>query len=318
MFNIKALITSIIVSVLGYSAWIAYNEFAAIADAMGRVGVGGVIFICILSLVNYGLRFIRWHGFYLQMGYTIPWRQNLSYYLAGFALTTTPGKAGEAIRSLYLKKHDVPVASSLAALLAERFSDLLAVTILALLVLYHFPEYSWFAGVAALICVSVLIFIQNKTFIHGLQNIAHKFKAKKIDQSLQHGLNMMQETMTLLGASALLKSLVISTVAWSAEAYGFYYLVTAMGYGHLLVILMGIYALSMLIGALSFLPGGLGSVEAVMSFMLIAIGLTGSDAVSSTILCRLTTLWLAVAIGLIMLSYLEAQRIKLNKTVLGL
>lgn len=44
-----------------------------------------------------------------------------------FALTTTPDKAGEAIRSLYLQKSfKVPLSHSFAAFFAERFVDLLA------------------------------------------------------------------------------------------------------------------------------------------------------------------------------------------------
>ena len=53
----------------------------------------------------------------------------------------------------------------------------------------------------------------------------------------------------------------------------------------------------MLAGALSFLPGGLGGTEVVMGGLLIAFGADGATAVAITLLCRLATLWFAVALG---------------------
>jgi uncharacterized protein (TIRG00374 family) len=76
---------------------------------------------------------------------------------------------------------------------------------------------------------------------------------------------------------------------------------------------VGIYAISVLIGALSFIPGGLGSTEAVMGFLLVAAGASPGDAVASTIICRVSTLWFAVFIGLVCMSWLELNEPSLLK-----
>lgn len=60
---------------------------------------------------------------------------------------------------------------------------------------------------------------------------------------------------------------------------------------------IGIYGIAVLAGALSFLPGGLGSTEAVMGVLLVAFGADGAAAVAITLLCRIATLWFAVALG---------------------
>jgi uncharacterized protein (TIRG00374 family) len=54
----------------------------------------------------------------------------------------------------------------------------------------------------------------------------------------------------------------------------------------------------MLAGALSFMPGGLGSAEAVMGGLLMLSGMSGAEAVAATALTRIATLWFAVAIGI--------------------
>jgi uncharacterized protein (TIRG00374 family) len=62
----------------------------------------------------------------------------------------------------------------------------------------------------------------------------------------------------------------------------------------------------MLIGAISFLPGGLGGAEVTMTALLMLNGMDNGAAVAATLLIRLTTLWFAVVLGL--LALLPGQR----------
>lgn len=55
-----------------------------------------------LSLISYLFRFARWHYFIVALGYKLSILRNLEIYIAAFALTLTPGKVGEMIRSVYL------------------------------------------------------------------------------------------------------------------------------------------------------------------------------------------------------------------------
>jgi len=57
----------------------------------------------------------------------------------------------------------------------------------------------------------------------------------------------------------------------------------------------------MLVGALSFLPGGLGGAEATMVALLILNHVDQPQSVAATILIRLATLWFAVVLGVIAL-----------------
>ena len=55
-----------------------------------------------------------------------------SAFLASFAFTATPGKAGEAVKSVLLRgRYGVPLADGMGVLLVERLGDLLAVLVLA-------------------------------------------------------------------------------------------------------------------------------------------------------------------------------------------
>ena len=66
--------------------------------------------------------------------------------------------------------------------------------------------------------------------------------------------------------------------------------------------------LAMVGGALSALPAGLGGTEAVLVALLVGQGAAVGTAVALTVLVRLLTLWLAVALGLLALLYSVAIR----------
>ena len=60
-------------------------------------------------------------------------------YFAGFSLTTTPGKAGELIRSLFLKPYGVQFHHSAAMFFSERLADLVAIVALTAIGFTHLP-----------------------------------------------------------------------------------------------------------------------------------------------------------------------------------
>jgi uncharacterized protein (TIRG00374 family) len=99
----------------------------------------------------------------------------------------------------------------------------------------------------------------------------------------------------------LLLGFLLGAAAWGAEAFGFGWLLRSLGHPLDLPVAVSIYALSMLAGALSFMPGGLGGSEAAMVLLLKMLGVPLSAAVAATLLIRLATLWFAVLLGIIAL-----------------
>ena len=69
-----------------------------------------------------------------------------------------------------------------------------------------------------------------------------------------------------------------------------------------------IYAAATLIGAISTLPGGLVGTEGSMVALLQQSGIARGAASAGTLIVRLTTLWFAVAVGLVALAWLNRVR----------
>jgi uncharacterized protein (TIRG00374 family) len=101
----------------------------------------------------------------------------------------------------------------------------------------------------------------------------------------------------LIAPIALFWGVGIGIVAWFAECWGFYFILKGFGADISAISTSFIYSFSTLFGAVTMLPGGLGTTEASMTGLLNLQGISRSNAVGATIIIRLCTLWFAVAIG---------------------
>jgi uncharacterized protein (TIRG00374 family) len=290
----RALTVSIGLTALLYLASVLLADGHAVLAALERVGSPTLTGIFLLSLLNYLLRFGRWHCYIAALGHRLPWRRHFFYYLAGFSLTVTPGKAGEAVRSVYLYPHGVPYNQSLAALLVERLLDVLAMSLLALLILLTRPDYVWLVIVAWGLTLGLGWLVTRPGLPAKLRGWGHGHRFSHPCDRLGR---MLEAAKMLLRPRLLLFGLALGMLAWGLEGAALYLIAREVGVPIGFTTGIGIYGIAVLAGALSFLPGGLGSTEAVMGVLLVAFGADGAAAVAITLLCRIATLWFAVALG---------------------
>lgn len=298
---IKAVAISTAAAAALYLATVLWAGRVEVGAALKMVSLDLVFGLLALSALNYGLRFLRWHYYLRKLGSGIAIRHNLKIYLSGFALTTTPGKAGEMARSLWLRPYGVSVAASVAAFLAERMQDFLAVVLLSSLGASLYRGGKWlllFSSV--LVLFLILIFCVRPISQWLLQLMAGRSGSiRTLGLRIEQVLNFTRDCLT---ARSFALGLAIGIAAWTAEAYAFALLLQALGQPLPLATAVAIYALSMLAGAVSFMPGGLGGSEATMVVLLTLCKVPVASAVSATLLIRVTTLWFAVFLGIVALS----------------
>lgn len=297
----RALILSVLLAAAGYLGFSLWGGWAEVVRAAARVGASGIGLALLLALANYGLRFLRWQLYLGALGQRLAWRPSLRIYLAGFALTTTPGKAGEALRGVLLKPWGVPYAQSFAAFFSERLSDLCAVALLALFGLGRHPDARPLivAGlVLVLVCLAALS--QGRLLERLLAPLGGT--SGRLATLTRQALWVLQAARRCHRPGLLLAATLLGLLAWGAEALAFYGVLRGMGAQVPLAFALFVYALAMLAGALSFMPGGLGGAEAVMVALLVWQGMAAADAIAATVLIRLATLWFAVGIGVLALS----------------
>lgn len=266
--------------------------------SIATIDYGTLSVVLVLSLVNYVLRFWRWAILLGQRAAAVPVFRHLVIYIAGFALTTTPGKAGEAMRSYYLLPHGISTRESLAALYAERLFDLCVVSMLAFLLIMHSGVVARTLGLAGAAVTAVLLAVQHPAVARGLNRIAARFREWRAAVAIGATAAFLTEVRSMMSARIVMSGSVLGLLAWGAEGIGAYLVCRALGLEIDVWLAVGIYATAMLAGAFSFLPGGLGGTEVVMTSLLVYAGATVPVAIAATMIVRLATLWFAVALGL--------------------
>lgn len=298
------LLTLILLSTLAYVSVAFYLGWREVLEGLQAVGFVGALAAISLTLVNLGLRFIRWRLYFRVLQHPIPWRLNLRIYIAGFALTGTPGKAGEMIRSLHLKHHGVPYAESLAAFFSDRFTDLLAVVVLAFAGAWAYPALRPGAVVVVLILVGIVFAISHPPLIQRVESHTTRHGlATGWRRPIAHVVWIVSHCHRLFQPRVLLPALAIALLAWGVEGvilYAATHLIAEDGLS--LSLSLSIYALSKLIGAASLVPGGVGVVELSMAGLLLAAGVSETEALICTLFVRVTTFWTAVLLGILTLT----------------
>lgn len=294
---------------LGVALWGGWNEMVA---ASRRVGMAGICAALALSLVNYYLRYVRWQLYLGALDHRIANRVSAPIYFGGFALTVTPGKAGEMMRSVLLKKHGVPYAHSIAAFMSERLSDLLAIVLLALCGLYTYPRASLAVLAGACIGVVALVILSRRELSRAGARTSTSLANGRIGKFIQRAHAMLRAARQCHTPTLLWQSAILSVLAWSAEAVALFFILRGLGADVPLVFAVFVYAASILAGVITLLPGGLGGTEAVMIALLVWHGLPPGIAAAATMLIRLTTLWFAVGLGALALALQKSDRARVQ------
>jgi uncharacterized protein (TIRG00374 family) len=305
--HVRQVLLVTLLSALFYAVSAAWTGIGEVWSSLGDIGFMGWTIILSLSLFNYVLRYIRWEYYLDKLGYAVPRSGNVDAFLAGFAFTTTPGKVGEAVRSFYLKPFGVGYLDSLSALFVERLADLIAMILLASLAAFAFPDMRWIVATTLIITIALIPMLHSQRLYRLVEQLRSWLTSARLQNLVGHVLSMQHTAASLLRSGPLYYGFLLGGVAWAAEGYALYVVLDRLGADVSLALAAGIYGISILAGAVSFLPGGLGGTELAMGSMLLLAGVDSSTTVAAVIICRLATLWFAVAIGLVVVAKLEVK-----------
>ena len=193
---------------------------------------------------------------------------------------------------LLRSQHKISLSEGAGVLLIERLGDLFAVIVLAVGGLTLFVDLSSYVLVSVILLGAVAFLVAKS---HAL--LAYAQAIPKLHAPALRLIDMLDAVRLLMRPIPLAIGGSVALAAWSCEAVAFYYLVGRLGIHSSPLISFSIYGLSTLAGALSMLPGGLGSFEAVMAFLLTRLAAPTSAATVAIVIFRLCTLWLFSLIG---------------------
>ena len=283
---------------------VAFADVTRLRENLARFRWDYLPLVIGLTLFNYALRFAKWEFYLRQIGAKVERLDSAAIFASGLTMVLTPAKVGEFLKCYLLAQvSDTPMSQSAPVVVAERLTDGMAMVLLATagLIVYRLGREVIF--IVALLLLALVAIVEYRPLAlrllrwgQGLPLISRL--ARELD-------NLYESAYALLTPRNLLWAVILSTLAWGSECVAFYLVLAGLGFPgtpSLLLQASFIFASSLILGAVSFVPGGLGVADAsLVGLTRFLTGASRSLSVAASLLIRLSTLWFGATLGLVAL-----------------
>lgn len=301
---LRRLMITVVIAALLYAAGMIWFDARSIADELSAFPWWRFAVALVLSSLNYLLRFAKWELAltWLAVRAEAPGLsrgRSLLIYLAGLSMSVSPGKLGEVLRSALLRASDgVPFRRTAPIVVADRLTDLLALVLLSLVGVASNREY-------LPVVIATLVLVAVGVVVLGTPRILHPLLRRLAGLPLVGGLAARAELLVdsaavVLRLRALLTLTAISVVGWGLECIGYWFVLGGFaGVTTDPITCAFLWSMGTLVGALSFLPGGLIAAEGSLALATarLVVGATQPVAIAATLLGRIATLWYGEIVG---------------------
>jgi len=302
----KKIFISIIFGLIIFAGLSIYSDFNKITKIFLNFNYKYIPIILMLTPINLYFRYIKWNYYLKKVNICISRKDNMLIFASALAMTVTPGKIGELLKSYLIKeRYNIPISQTVPLVMTERLTDVFSMVILAS---FGALTYNYGRRVLLLITLCILIFVcivQSPKIIDKIINSLGKIKF--IKKYLVNIKNFYRNTYIILKIKPLLFAIIIGIFSWSFEGIMIFFILKAMNTEILLLTSIFIFSFSSVVGAISMLPGGLFIAEGSMFSLLLLKGIPKDIAIVTTIITRFSTLWLGVLIGIIALFFVQKK-----------
>ncbi|MDA5094034.1 lysylphosphatidylglycerol synthase transmembrane domain-containing protein [Aliiroseovarius sp. KMU-50] len=301
----------VMVGLIGLAAATGWEETRA---QIAKLSIWQVLFLLVLSLVNYLFRGLRWHIFARRLGLPTGLAQDLRHFLGGFAMSVTPGRVGELVRMRWLKRETGWNFERTAPLvLVDRASDLTAMALILAMAL-SFSMKGIAGGVPVALLALIAGFVATRpALLAGFAKMGHRVTGRFA--RLWVKIRRAAKSLSAFTSPTLMTSAaILGVIGWIAEGYAFHLLLVWLGSDIGFATAVAIFVFSTLAGGLTGAPGGVGGAEAAMIALLALEGVPLEVSVPATAIIRVTTLWFAIGIGLLIFPLAERHSLTTRKT----
>jgi glycosyltransferase 2 family protein len=260
----------------------------------------------------------------LRWGYIIkqPWefKKNFIVKTIGlFAGNFTPMRTGgEVLTAVAGKKiNQITISEGLSAGLTERFFDGVIVAVLLVSCAFFLPKVRVIAILGGLASIGLLVIIylinwREDTSLWIYNRLHSIFKFLPIsDKVLDNFYNkftiglkgMIEYTNSFSNSKNLLIVFILTAVSWIFECVRLYVVFMAFDVQISFVAIIIIFLLANIIGILTALPGGIGSIELSLTGLFVLFGVPSTVGGSIAMVDRLASFWVTSALGIIFAAY---------------
>jgi len=301
----KVIISVVIAGVL-YLAFTIYADLTQVINAFKKFNLLLLPLLLLFSFLNYFTRFLKWDYYLSVVKVKMKKIDSLSTFMSGLIMSVTPAKLGEVLKSVLVKEiTGEPISKTAPIILAERVTDLLSLLLIAIVGAYVFDYGGNITIIVAAFFIILIIIISNKKIAIPIINLSEKIPP--IKKYIHNIHSAYESSYQLLKLKPLILMTFLSLISWGFECLGYYFILVNFDVNFGLLWASFSYSFSTIVGAISMLPGGLGLTEGSLTYLLIEKGITADISVTTTFIVRAVTLWFAVLVGIVSLSFYQKR-----------
>lgn len=257
----------------------------------------------ILSLIPCGWMalYARWSLLLRSVDVHVPFRKNIEIYFTGFALSITPGKVGDLIKSHLLKtKFNIPRTKTAPLVLVEKLYDLVGAVAASIAAIWLFSAAAYVIIAASIMLIFLFVVISYRNIFN--RSLVWFGRIKLISKFLQPLADSYEVIRLSTRRKIILFASLLSVFYWLITSLAVYYVLLAFGIDTMNYLnVVSTFTASLILGAASFIPGGIGVAEGSLVGLFSLQGIKVSSALILVILIRVFTLWYGAAVGFIAL-----------------
>ena len=286
-----------------YAIFLFVADFNLIEEKISSFKINYLPIILILVTLSLIPIFIKWYFLLKNCEINIPLTKSIAVFLSGMAFDITPGQIGALMKSQILKtSSNIPRTKTAPIIFIEKLYDLIGAIIAAAMGIIILGMETYLIIIAILVLAIIFFFMyyrpaselffkritKTKFFSSYVENIS------EFNKIIQKSTNVKIATMCIL----------LAITYWFIISAAVYYTLIAFDINMLDYLkVIAIYATSALLGAISFIPGGIGITEGTITGLLTLEGISISTALILSVMIRIFVLWYPVCLGFISLKF---------------
>ena len=303
----------ILVAVVGiYAIFLFTSDFGIVLEKISNFKINYLPLILFFVSASWIPLITKWHFLLKNSEVDVPLTKSIAVFFAGVAFEITPGQIGTLIKSQILKTtFNIPRTKTAAIVLVEKIYDLIGAILASIIgiVILGMDFYLIIIAILVLAIIFFFMFYRPASEIFFKRVTKTKFFSKYIDNISEfHAIVQKSTNVKVAGICILL-----SVTYWFIISAAAYYVLIAFD-THVLdyLTVLAIYATSILLGAISFIPAGIGITEGSIAGLFTLNGIDVSTALILSVMIRVLTLWFSVCVGFIALKFTGALSFRKN------
>ena len=294
----------VLVAVVGiYAIFLFISDYNIISEKISNFKINYLPLILLFVSASWIPLIIKWHLLLKNCEIHVPLKKNILVFLSGAAFEITPGQIGVLIKSQILKtSFNIPRTRTVPVIFIEKMYDLVGAILASIIGIIILGIEPYLIIVAILVLAIIFFFMYyrpaSKLFFKRITKT--KFFSKYVENISEFDKVIQKSTNVKIATTCIL----LAVTYWFIISAAVYYTLIAFDINILDYLeVLAIFTTSILLGAISLIPGGIGIAEGSIAGLLTLNGIDVSTALILSIMIRIFTLWYSVSVGFVLLKF---------------